>query len=190
MSEHVTRMSIEEMFAAGFDPLVNATSVDVDNPVAQAAISGQIMRDHEGRQVISWKQFQDFHKHDVRLEDFALRMSYPGQKGIRLIPATKYHKWYGDGFRAVGQLEETMEALKYAKTITAVAAEGVQDTEQTRTKTVDLGEPLFDATATEQYVAFRCSDKYPDCKRFFDNEKGLKFHWRKEHEGGFIAKHK
>lgn len=181
MTNLVTPMSIEEMFDRGLEPTVNSTIVDQDNPVATGIIRGVVQQDAEGRNIISWKQYQEFINGDVRLENYALRMYFPGQRGIRMIPCTKYHKWYGLGFRPVGQLEEEIEKVRLATKVAAHPMDVEGDPKEAAIS-------VLDTVTTEEVVMFRCSSKYAECKRFFDSERGLKFHWRNEHEGGFGKK--
>src|SRR5690606_19147169 len=44
--------------------------------------------------------------------------------------------------------------------------------------------------ADPDVVVFFCSEKYPDCKRFFDTARGWNFHWKRDHGEQPVRKNK
>lgn len=153
-------LSDDEVLGLGLSPLVHAgDNGDPDSMIAEAFIHGQAQVDRDGRPVISYKQYKQLAAADARLENFAMRMGIKqanGQVRTGLIQASKYLKWYGQRWRPIEELNRPAAPTERA----------------VRTS------PTVDAPK-----AFFCSEKYPECPRFFDTEKGLKFHWRKDHTG-------
>lgn len=168
-SDVAQTLSEKDMLDMGFSPVVHAGQVDMDNPLVEAFLSeGAPQQDREGRQIISWRQFQEMQKRGDRLDNYAMRMYWPGYAGTSPIQATKYHKWYGQGMRAVGD---------------ATSVKVVNRLRDALNKQIEASSvPLDEGTEL-----FRCTDKYPTCKRFFDSARGLKFHWQKDHGEKIIS---
>ena len=209
----------DEALALGVSTIVHAGQIDPDNYAVSAALSaaGLPQIDKEGRPIISFKQYEEIGKAGGRVDGYAIRVMRPGTRGTWLVQASKYIKWFGLGYEAVGspperthlgvavrkQVEDelagtvdvdglderaTMRKIEQFihKHSVAIAEEistrmGVRKVAPRRpAKTV---QPVDTAADTDSITLFYCRDKYPECKRVFDNEAGLKFHWRKQHEG-------
>ena len=164
----INTLSEEDAHALGLSTVVSGGAiVDPDSMMVEAIIEGGGLpqTDRDGRPIISFRQYEQLQKADARLDGYALRMTFPGQKGTWPIQASKYLKWYGLGYRAIG--EEANKPKRTAQRPAPVKAAEVPDV-----------------------TVFMCMDKYPDCKRFFDTKRGLEFHWRKEHGEAPIKKPK
>ena len=137
----------------GINPeTLHPDSIDPDNPAVDAIIKGGgTYQDARGRPIISFRQFKEMSALGHRMENYLLRMRGPFG-AIQLAQATKYHKWYGDGYRAID-------------------------------------EPVAPRAAPVGTVTvFKCNDKYPDCIRFFDSQRGRETHWGAFHEKKFEGK--
>lgn len=159
-----------EALALGLSTVVhNGQSVEgysVEMLDAMAA-GDPFQADGEGRPYITYRQYEELSARGTRMEGFAMKMTHPSKPGQWWpIQASKYLKWYGLGYRPLGG-----ETPKAAKETPARPA------------------PKAEATADAPMVYF-CSEKYPDCKRFFDTQKGLAFHWRKDHGEAAIKRPK
>lgn len=125
---------------------------DPDNPTV-TALGNIPQTDRQGRPVISLKQKEELHANGARLDQYALRMYLPHlpNKGPWLIQASKYLKWFGKGYRSVSDRKPQPKPMRVLH------------------------------SAEDEVTIYRCADKYADCKRFFDTQKGLESHWRTEH---------
>lgn len=157
----------EDLVDAGMGDFLIDQPIDPDSPMLIAereqAAMGMPSRDKVGRVIISWNQFQEQSRTGANLADYAIRLVRPGKRGVYTGQASKLQKFWGKGYRPLGYNEQ-------AKSVAAKTA--------TR-PTVAESAPAPDAPKI-----FFCSDKYPDCTRFFDNPKGLKFHWNQPAEKG------
>lgn len=146
----------------GIDPVGAEREPDPDNEIVDRMMRGGEMpqTDKDGRMIISFRQYQELHSRKARLDQYSLRMFFPGKRGVYRIQASKYLKWLRYGYRAVG--DEPDKTEKVVRT-TAVPQDG------------------NDHDSAANPTIFFCSDKYPDCRRFFDTAKGLEFHWRNDH---------
>lgn len=208
----------DEALALGVSTIVHAGQIDPDNYAVSASLAsaGLPQVDKEGRPIISFKQYEEIGAVGGRVDGYAIRVMRPGARGTWIVQASKYLKWFGLGYEAVGSppekthlaaavrqqvegeladsvdtdgLDERQSAKKIEqfiiKNARAVSEEisrrmGVKTPARRPVRTV---EPVEAAADTEGITLFYCRDKYPECKRVFDNEAGLKFHWRKQHEG-------
>lgn len=159
-----TRITDEEARAGGLNSNIGPNGMDIvpdpdSHLVNMLRQSGLPQTDKEGRPVISYKQYQDLLKSDVRMDGYVLRVYLPGRQGMYLVQASKYLKWYGRGFRPVA--ERAVQAVRNEETPARRRAQAEE--------------------ALPEVTIFYCHDKYPDCTRFFDRKKGLETHWRTEH---------
>lgn len=135
------------------------TLMDQDNPNILGRLGSPLPQtDKAGRQVISYKQYEELHRLGARMEGYALRMVWPGKGTINTIQASKFQKWYGDGYRPLGEFESLVQKRK-----------------------VTAPESLPESGLPSDVSLFFCREKYPDCDRVFDRQKGLTFHWNKDH---------
>lgn len=163
----ISVMTEDEINSMGLSSIVGGESSDADNPmIDQLGAAGIAMQDREGRQIISYDQFQRLRNLGARLEGYSVRMSWPGSNKINTVQASKYHKWYGEGYRP------WVEEVKRQRD-SAFTSDYAHD------------------VASQNATAFFCKDKYAECPRFFDNTRALKFHWKKDHgEDGSFTKDK
>lgn len=207
----------DEALALGISTIVHAGEIDPDNYAVSAALqtAGIPQMDKEGRPIISYRQYTEIGKAGGRVDGYALRVLRPGTRGTWIVQASKYLKWFGLGYEALGcppehthlaaeirrsieaemasaldleGLDERQSAKKIEQFINKNAkavAQEISDRMQPRgsKRPVRTVQPVEAAVDTDGITLYYCRDKYPDCKRVFDNDKGLKFHWRKEHEG-------
>ena len=211
----------DEALALGLSSIVHAGQMDPDNYAVNAMLSqgGVPQVDREGRPIISFRQFEEVSASGGRVDGYAIRVMRPGHRGTWTVQASKYHKWFGLGYEAVGcppdkthtaisvraqvigeliatvELDDTLNEnqinrrihqflTKHQKAITAEVLKRVGGKPSVARRPVRTVEPADNDDDTD-VTFYRCSDKYPDCKRFFDNPTGLKLHWRKDHEGAF-----
>lgn len=179
MSDFQTLSYAEVENDLGLSNIIHAGESDADNPVAEFMASNNVQTDRDGRQIISYHQFVEFSRRSVRLDNYAMKMRWPGKRGSRTIQASKYLKWLGAGYIPVGVNADDMEnfgAEMQARYAYDAEVLGTEFPVRRRTK--------FNASVPEEAVdltIYRCSDKYADCARFFDSSKGLKTHWGKDH---------
>jgi hypothetical protein len=150
--------------------------------------------DARGRLVISFRQYNELQERNAQMSQYSLEMCLPSKPHVKqLVPASKYLKFWGNGYECVNApLEETHV---YADTLRRLRLRGMEQNEAiaevkrliaTRNRRAET--PVFAPEPQESIHAFFCKDKYPDCTRFFDTERGLKFHWRNEHGEAPIGK--
>ena len=214
----------DEALALGVSTIVHAGQIDPDNYAVSASLAaaGLPQIDKEGRPIISFKQYEEIGKAGGRVDSYAIRVMRPGTRGTWIVQASKYLKWFGLGYEAVGSppekthlamavrqqvereladtvdvdgLDERATARKIEQFInkhtTAIADEIVTRMGAKRAaprrpaKTI---QPVEATADTDGITLYYCRDKYPECKRVFDTEAGLKFHWRKQHEGVLAKK--
>lgn len=168
----------------GMSPVVGATGqIDRDNPYVADLMNGTGPTKDGDRYIISFTQYSQLHNTDRdSLSQYSIRMFFPGYAGVMPVQATKYLKWYGRGYRAVGDPEYS-QSVKVSRPSRNTTSTDIVDEAVDKLPTMVGGsEDSLDDPAVTVYF---CHDKYPECRRFFDTEKGLKFHWRNDHEGGF-----
>ena len=208
----------DEALALGVSTIVHAGQIDPDNYAVSASLAsaGLPQVDKEGRPIISFKQYEEIGAVGGRVDGYAIRVMRPGARGTWIVQASKYLKWFGLGYEAVGSPpENTHLGMALRKQIqdeleATVDTEGLDERAAARkieqfihkhsaaiadeiaarmgTKRAAPRRPAktiqpVEATGDDSITLFYCRDKYPECKRVFDNEAGLKFHWRKQHEG-------
>lgn len=159
MDGTVSVMTEDEINSMGMTSIVGAQFGEMDNPVVTSlGGSGINMQDRDGRQIISFKQFEELNLTGARMENYSIRMTWPGTNKINTVQASKYLKWYGIGYRP------WIDELK-------------------RQKREALADPDGSAKnlEAEGTVAYYCNTKYEGCSRFFDNVRALKFHWKRDH---------
>lgn len=162
----VSVLSEEDLQGLGLNSIINGKNFDADNPIASSMASSVLPQtDKIGRQIISYKQYLELKKLGARLENYALRMIWPGKNIVNTIQASKLQKWWGLGYRPIGEIQENAKKRK-------------------------LVPPVQDGAIPEDVDIFWCRDKYPDCGRFFDSQKGLTFHWNRDHGEAPIRKPK
>lgn len=191
----IKALGIEESIDAGLNPFV---SNGYENPLVDALLTGvDVPRyDSRGRLVISFRQYTELQSRDAMMGQYALEMCLPSKPHIKqLVPASKYLKFWGNGFECTNApLEETHV---YADTLRRLRLRGMDEDEakretkrliQQRTRQVIAQTPTVEARIPEDVTLFFCRDKYPDCKRVFDTQRGLQFHWRNDHGEAPIGK--
>lgn len=208
----------DEALALGLSTIVHAGQIDPDNYAVNAALSsaGLPQVDKEGRPIISFKQYEEIGRVGGRVDNYAIRVMRPGVRGTWIVQASKYLKWYGLGYEAVGTpAEHTHLALEIRRIVerelaAEVDIEGLNENAATKKveqfinkhreaisaeiakrmghaparRPVRTVEPI-EAQRDDEITFYFCRDKYPECKRAFDSQQGLKLHWRKDHEGAF-----
>lgn len=94
----------DEALALGVSTIVHAGEIDPDNYAVNAALAsaGVPQVDKEGRPIISFKQYEEIGRASGRVDGYALRVMRPGARGTWIVQASKYHKWFGLGYEAVG----------------------------------------------------------------------------------------
>ena len=94
----------DEALALGLSSIVHAGQLDPDNYAVNAALStaGLPQLDKEGRPIISYKQYKEIGNAGGRMDGYAMRVMRPGHRGTWLVQASKYLKWFGLGYEAVG----------------------------------------------------------------------------------------
>lgn len=126
-------------------------NIDPDNTAVQGLNDDIPQTDRQGRPVISFSQYLHLQKSNVRLDNYVLRVFHPK------VPSKTY----------------LIQASKWLKWY-GRGWRSISDRPQSRA--------VRQMQSVEDEVTiFRCADKYPDCKRFFDTENSLKAHWRTEH---------
>lgn len=175
----VSTISIAEAEAAGLSTIVHSGETDPDNSLVDMLWSGNAapQQDRDGRQIISYKQYKEFLKRGGRLDNYAMRMTWPGSRRVQMIQATKFHKWWGYGYIPVGITKEEIRGMSEEAQLRFKAAGMLENV-----KVSSDGGTLEDA----ETVIFRCNSdsKYPECRRFFDSSKGLAAHRRLDHKEG------
>ena len=200
MSEFAMKaLGIEESLDAGLNPFAGGDPND--NPLVAAILTGENMPryDGRGRLVISFRQYTELQKRNAMMSQYSLEMTLPSKPNVRtLLPASKYLKHWGNGYEVVGApLEETHA---YADTLRRLRLRGVEQDEAiaetrrliaARDRVAQAPRTLpVESSIPEDVTLFFCRDKYPDCKRVFDNTRGLQFHWRNDHGEAPIGRHK
>ena len=188
-------MSISEMVDAGLQPFTNA---GYENPLVESILTGNNAPRYDSRQrlVISYRQYKELQERDAQMSQYALEMTLPSKPHVRqLVPASKYLKYWGQGLEVVGApLEETHV---FADTLRRLRLRGVEQEEAikqtreaiaTRNRKAHNPVELPSANLPEDVTIFWCKDKYPNCTRFYDNARGLQFHWRNDHGEAPITK--
>lgn len=125
-------------------------------PVVNTLKTGRDSKYRDG-DVITYDQFRALDAIGASLENKWLRMK--GPTGIGLALASKYQKWHGMGY-------EPLEVAERREKDAATQASS--DKYFTRLE--------------EKVSVFYCSQKYPNCSRFFDSAKALETHWGMTHE--------
>ncbi len=190
----IQALGIEESINAGLSPFV---SNGYENPLVDAILTGvDVPRyDARGRLVVSYRQYNELQARDAQMSQYALEMCLPSKPHIKtLVPASKYLKFWGNGFECINApLEETHQ---YADTLRRLRLRGMEQDKAIaetrrlitqRTRQVATA-PMVEARIPEDVTLFFCRDKYPDCKRVFDTQRGLQFHWRNDHGEAPIGK--
>ena len=198
----ISTMEEEEIQALGMSSVVHAGQYsDDDNPVVSSSVQGIAQQDRDGRQIISFRQFLELTDLGAPLHNYALRIQWPGKNTTQTIIASKYIKWFGIGYRPLGY-EELMRDYNKRKRAAALvkakleaekrAADGLDSNEDIESEAPAIIAKRADdivreklqeiADAKDEVTVFRCRDKYPDCKRFFDSQRGLGAHWRLDHK--------
>lgn len=177
----------DDALGLGLSPVV--TNGQIDNPLVEELINeGRLPQtDKMGRPIISFSQYLRLRK-KVYVANYALWMERPGHRGVWTVQASKYLRFYRDGWEAVGAPEEHRHSLQELINLgfREDAAEAYIRQRQRGLKKTPVRPPEpIDKEDDEGIVLYRCADKYPECKRFFDNPKGLRLHWDKDHEGKF-----
>ena len=155
-------MTHEEATAFGLNPFLNEDSLD-NFAVEGMLRSGNTVpqSDSRGRAIISFRQFEEMKKRDMRMDNYALRMVGPSGRG--LIQASKYIKYAGEGYVPI----EVMEARRKTEARTSAT----QAEREGRAPKPTL------VVSDEDYTIYRCAEKYPGCPRFFDSQRALETHW-------------
>lgn len=150
-----------------------------DNPVAEYLATNAIQQDRDGRQIISYNQYKEFDRRGVRMDNYAMRMRWPGKRGSRTVQASKYLKWLGAGYIPVGVTAKDVDGFSSEMQSRFAYDAEILGTEFPVRRRTKLNASMPDEAV--DLTIFRCNDKYADCTRFFDSSKGLKTHWGKDH---------
>ena len=199
----IQAMSIEEQLDANIQPFLNANPTDPNaNPLVDAYLTGvnAPRYDGRGRDIISYRQFRQLQERDADMRKYALDMHIAGRANSRVVlPASKYLKHWSQGYEIVGaDVEEThlFSDLRRRFQLRGMEHEDACDAARKAIAQQRLGQapraPAIQVEAEElgDVTIYWCRDKYPDCNRFYDNERGLKFHWRNDHGEAPIGKHR
>lgn len=152
-------MTHDEAMNAGLKPFVDGS---FDNYAIDAMLNnpGMAQNDARGRPIISYAQYQEMSRRDMRVDNYVLRMVGPAGKG--LIQASKYNKYWGEGYRPIEMVEAARRRAR--KTL-----DEYEEREARAPKAAVVDE--------DQIVIYRCAEKYSFCNRFFDSRRALETHW-------------
>lgn len=126
-------------------------NIDPDNSAVQGLNDDIPQTDRQGRPVISFSQYLHLQSVNVRLDNYVLRVFHPKVPGKTYL--IQASKWLKWYGRGWRSISERPQSR------------AVRQLERSE----------------DEVTIYRCSDKYPDCKRFFDTQKSLEAHWRTEH---------
>lgn len=158
MNSFMSTMSEQELQELNLPSVVNAGNFDQANPNLLGVMGSPLPQtDKEGRQIVSYDQYKELQRLGARLDNYSVRMIWPGKNSINTIQASKFQKWYGLGYRPLGELDAMVQRRKAA------------------------APAMPESGLPEDVTLFFCREKYQDCDRVFDREKGLKFHWNNDH---------
>lgn len=160
--ELVGTLTDEEIQAWGLENLVDKGAPD--NPIVDAMLRGEGRTDPRGRPIISYRQYLEMMASGQRLDNYMLVMQGPTGKG--LVQASKFQKWFGEGFRPPELLAQAEKAATKLTEKQAMVAERDRPT----------------VVGKDQVQIYPCRDKYPECPRFFDTPKARQTHYGLEHE--------
>ena len=184
-------MSDDEVIAMGMSPIVNdgQLSSPLDNPVVEELLAGGGLpqTDRAGRPVISFSQYLRLRKQG-NLSNYSLWVERPGSKGAWTIQASKYRKYLSAGYEAVGAPDNHRHTVQELIQIGMDARQAVAVVEGRKSKKAAPVLVRNDEGDFEDTKVYWCREKYPDCKRFYDNPTGLKAHWGKDHGEWAFAK--
>ena len=185
MVDTISVMTEEEVQnELGFGGIVHAGFSDDDNPTVDSVLRGKAPRqDKEGRQIISFRQYKELSRLGHRLDNYAMLMRWPTSTKANPIQASKYLKWYGLGYDAVGApLDETHAYRELVLEFKDAGMEEDMAEKRAKAELGGFGTSVIPTVVADDDVRYKCSDKYADCKRFFDNPRGLKMHQLKDHQ--------
>jgi len=120
----------------------------------------------------------------------ALYVQWPGKNAVQTIVASKYLKWFGKGYRPLNYQQVMTEwntrkgvkvSLPTAADNAIVSAAASPEEIAERAEAIVREKLQEIANQSNEVIIHRCSDKYSECKRFFDSERGLANHWRLDH---------
>lgn len=184
MNDYGTAETISEAEALslgiGAGPIHAGEFSDPDNPLVESFLSdrGLPQTDKEGRPIISYRQYVELGNMSARMDGYAMLVARVDKAGRWPIQASKYLKWYGLDYCHPDDKEGWNRLLKMYGMLKP----------QRRGPAPQVGAHPTTAPTPAARTVYECSEKYPDCSRFFDTAEGLKFHWRKDHEGMVVAK--
>lgn len=195
----IKALDLMESIDAGLKPFTDTGHDPNDNPLVESLLTGRNAPryDARGRLVISFRQYKELQDRNAQMSGYALEMTIPSKPHIRqIVPAAKYLKHWGNGMEVVGApLEETHV---YADTLRYLRMQGLEQGEAIakvkkliadRNRVAQAPTVLpAESNLPDDVTLFFCRDKYPDCKRVFDNARGLSFHWRNDHGEAPISK--
>ena len=184
----------DEVLDLGMTPYVNNGQLEspLDNAAVEALlVSGRLPQaDKAGRQIISFTQYRRMRK-KVDLSKYSMWMEIPGARGAVTRQASKYLKYYREGYEAVGAPEEFRHSIDELVNVVGMQVQAAEAAVAARKSHKRVAVPVAVAAQGDSDVTFYwCKDKYPECRRVFDNPTGLKFHWRQEHGEAPIGKRK
>lgn len=137
---------------------LDPAQADPDNPLVSDLDSAQY--DRENRPIISFAQYQQILARGGRVDGYGLR--------VRMHP---------DRCRELGiQHKPGVWSIQASKLL-----------KWRRFGYVPIGEdapprPMKkDQVVSPEVKVYFCSERYPDCQRFFDNRRGLQWHWKRDH---------
>lgn len=188
MTDLVSTIPEPELQEMGLSSIVHLGQFDdPDNPTVETVLRGKAPRqDKDGRQIVSYKQYKELSKMGHRLDNYSMLMRWPGSMKTNPVQASKFLKWFGAGYDAVGAPVEETHAFR--DLVVEFKEMGLEEDEAKKRALAELGSygqavQTSMSTPRPDVVAYYCREKYPDCGRFFDNPRGLMIHQKKDHEG-------
>ena len=177
-------LSPAEVEELGLSNIIHEGEMEaMDNPLVEAMMKrgAAPTTDKAGRPILSYRQYIEVKKSGARMDNYAMLMRWPGKSVVQPMQASKFLKYLGMGYIPVGVSEKDLlgfsDDLKEKYAYDAEVRGLTYSKPARKTESVD-----------NEVTIYRCSDKYPDCERFFDRVRGLSWHWKKDHSEEKLGK--
>lgn len=179
----------DEMISLGMNPIIGGEDGGEDfgedneaGDLLDLPMGQRVQYDSQGRPVITYGQMKQLRKRDVQVSAYALRVYRPlsNSKQTWLVPANLYQKWYGQEYAAPDDEVGIQELYRQHGRRPPATISATPPKERLGVAPRRPEDELEERNAPQVKVFF-CNEKYPDCARFFDTEKGLSAHWKLQH---------
>lgn len=147
--EEAEKLDLELASLYGLEPTTQHSNAAINSLFENFS---NVEYDSLGNRIIKYEDFLRIKDTDESLAPYRLRMK--GWQGIKTIEASKFHKFWGQGWRPV--LETELEAPS-ARTSQEIVKR-------------------------DEIVIYYCNVKYAGCPRFFDSVRARETHWGMTHE--------